>query len=557
MTTNFGDVFNNKNRVSPQQPIPGREVDMKLNRAGGYTFKIDTWAQVRRFLILGSAQTYYASEREMTLENAQVLLDAINEDSVALVNILKEVNTKGENGAIPAPKKAPSLFAMALVQQHGDLAGRKALYDLLRYKHVVRTMSDLLQFLLIIQQIHPENKIPMPSGLKKAIHHFVNSWNNRDQVYQFIKYTNRSKKLNGKSISINIADVLRMTHLKPRDEEQNYIFKWVVDGELPINESALEYLRAYEIMRSTDDVKVLLNLIDTWGFTWEMIPNTWFKDEMKVERKKIWSLLLQSSKHRMPLMALVRNLNRIASYGLLNDQNISDLIVERLNDQNDILRSRITPLQMVNAFVAINKYNVDSVLLNAASNAYEYSFGNIGEISGKTAIFLDVSGSMVGQRGVIGAPDLTAAEAGLVFLMPFIGDNATTYSFDTRVRKLSVTKRTSIGETLRIAKGFSGGGTSIPSTLNYLLSEDLEYDNIIILTDNESWHPGYYGSNGHTSQSLQNYMETINKNVKVAFIPITATDSSVRDDKMTNTLECVGLDTSTIHVVTEFFKQHL
>jgi 60 kDa SS-A/Ro ribonucleoprotein len=35
-------------------PIPGRESEMVRNEAGGYTFPVDDWVRLDRFLILGS-----------------------------------------------------------------------------------------------------------------------------------------------------------------------------------------------------------------------------------------------------------------------------------------------------------------------------------------------------------------------------------------------------------------------------------------------------------------------------------------------------------------------
>lgn len=58
---------------TPQsEPLLGREAEMVKNSAGGFTFAVDRWSQLDRFLILGCAGgTYYATERELTRENAR------------------------------------------------------------------------------------------------------------------------------------------------------------------------------------------------------------------------------------------------------------------------------------------------------------------------------------------------------------------------------------------------------------------------------------------------------------------------------------------------------
>ena len=56
---------------TPQsEPLPG----MVPNSAGGHAYPVDDFTRLRRFLVLGSeGGSYYASERKLTLENAQAV----------------------------------------------------------------------------------------------------------------------------------------------------------------------------------------------------------------------------------------------------------------------------------------------------------------------------------------------------------------------------------------------------------------------------------------------------------------------------------------------------
>ena len=60
-------------RNTPQsQPAESRQVQ---NDAGGYTFTVAPLERLRRFLVLGiDGGTYYATERELTKANAEVVL---------------------------------------------------------------------------------------------------------------------------------------------------------------------------------------------------------------------------------------------------------------------------------------------------------------------------------------------------------------------------------------------------------------------------------------------------------------------------------------------------
>ena len=61
-------------RRTPQsEPIPGTVA----NSAGGFAFPVDDWARLDRFLVLGcEGGSYYASERELTRENAEAAIRA-------------------------------------------------------------------------------------------------------------------------------------------------------------------------------------------------------------------------------------------------------------------------------------------------------------------------------------------------------------------------------------------------------------------------------------------------------------------------------------------------
>src|SRR5690606_19911073 len=65
-------------RATPQtQAADPRQVK---NNAGGFTFTLDPLAQARRFLILGSdAPTFYQNARELTAENAAVILSLVSD----------------------------------------------------------------------------------------------------------------------------------------------------------------------------------------------------------------------------------------------------------------------------------------------------------------------------------------------------------------------------------------------------------------------------------------------------------------------------------------------
>src|SRR6478736_6451035 len=63
MAINYSKIFNR--RATPQsQPIPGS--NQVRNSGGGYSWAVDDWTRLDRFLILGAeGGTYYITERDL------------------------------------------------------------------------------------------------------------------------------------------------------------------------------------------------------------------------------------------------------------------------------------------------------------------------------------------------------------------------------------------------------------------------------------------------------------------------------------------------------------
>src|SRR5215510_3272568 len=78
-------------KIVPQSaPIPGS--NQVRNSAGGYAYPVDDWVRLDRFLILGSeGGSYYASERRLTLQNAEAVLRCIDADGPRVVFRIVEI----------------------------------------------------------------------------------------------------------------------------------------------------------------------------------------------------------------------------------------------------------------------------------------------------------------------------------------------------------------------------------------------------------------------------------------------------------------------------------
>src|SRR5688500_16978707 len=66
-------------RTPQGEPVPGKPT--VPNSAGGYSFAVDDWVRLDRFLVLGSdGGSYYATERALTVENAAAVVRCVTAD---------------------------------------------------------------------------------------------------------------------------------------------------------------------------------------------------------------------------------------------------------------------------------------------------------------------------------------------------------------------------------------------------------------------------------------------------------------------------------------------
>src|SRR6266487_3104963 len=93
MAINYAKIFNR--RATPQsQPIPGS--NQLRNSGGGYSWQVDDWTRLDRFLILGAeGGTYYITERDLLKQNHDALLRCIKADGVRAVNRIVEISDAG------------------------------------------------------------------------------------------------------------------------------------------------------------------------------------------------------------------------------------------------------------------------------------------------------------------------------------------------------------------------------------------------------------------------------------------------------------------------------
>lgn len=508
-----------------QQPIFGR-TDMVKNNAGGYGFEITAQERLERFLLIGSeGGTYYVGEQKLTEENAKSILQYLKNDGIKVVNTVVDfaVNKR-------APKADAGLFVLALAVSFGDQTTKNAAYKAIPI--VANYSTNLFTFISNIQNFRGWSR-----GLRKAVSRFYTDKTVDQLAYQLVKYRNRA--------GFTHRDVLRLSHAKTNDVTKNQLFKFAV-GKATEAESGNALVETYG-KAQTAKGEELLALISEGKLTWEMIPTSELND----------SDVLKALLPNMPMIALVRNLNRFAKAGLTKGNSpTTKAIVAKLSDQEFISKSKMHPVNLINSLLTYSSgrgvkgdstWEVNQNIVDALTSAYDLALNNVESTGLRILVGADISGSM---RAPVGGMQMTANQIAQVLAVTILKTekNAEMINFDTQIQPTKFGRRTSIDEVIQYAP--RGGGTDCALPIAYAATNLETYDAIIILTDTETW-----AGPRHGLEVLNSYRKNVNRDVKVIEIALEAAGYSTMPSNDKNLLRVVGFDASVIQVINAFLKK--
>ncbi len=298
---------------------------------------------------------------------------------------------------------------------------------------------------------------PIPNSMKKGIANVIIGFDE----YQLAKYNRKSE--------IKLKDLLCLVHPKAKTEDQNAMFKRLLEDKLET------------------------------PVTWETQLSA------KGNTKVVWEELIENNK--LGYMAMLRNLRNIIKANVSNIDKIYDF----LSDQQRVLKNKQLPFRYYSAYKTLNKENLGtSKIFDALETAIKHSTKNISRLSGKTFISADVSGSM--NHPISSRSDTTCAEIAVLMMAiaNYICEETITTTFDTKLYISSLASQNGIianANSIRVA----GGGTDISQPVRYLLSNKIFVDRIIILSDNEI----NYGFGALCQKYVEEYRRKINPKVWV------------------------------------------
>lgn len=531
-------------KKTPQtESIPGR--NMKKNSAGGFSFDVDKWTQLDRFLILGSeGGTYYIGQSKLTKDNADDVVRCIKENGVRVVSRIVDISINGR-----APKNDPAIFALALAATFGDQKTKNSAYAAI--ERVCRTGTHIFQFCQSIQDLRNWSR-----GLRGGVSKYYTNKTPEKLAYHLIKYQQRNGWTH--------RDVLRLSHPKPANQSMDDLFSYAVGKKYDKEFVPAQLLAAEEIKSEAKRSKVIKLITDN-DLPREVVPTQWLK------HVEVWEALLES----MPVTAMMRNLGKMTSIGLLtsNLSNSTKKIVKTLTDPSVIKKGRVHPL---NTLVALKTYaqgkgmkgslswSPVAKINDALDKAFYLGFEAV-EPTGKNYLLgLDVSGSM--SCSISNMPlSCREASAAMAMVTARTEENHEFLAFTSggfsapgaggggwggcSVQQMDVSPRQRLDDVVRKMSNYDFGGTDCALPMLWAAAKKVPVDTFIIYTDSETW-----AGDIHPKQALDQYRQKMGQSAKCIVVGMTSNDFTIADPKDSGMLDVVGFDTSVPNVISSFSK---
>ncbi len=542
---------------TPQsRPIPGRALAMARNHAGGYAFRVDPWARLERFLILGAdGGSYYAAERELTLENLRAAADRLDADGPRAVAMIEAVSVSGR-----APKNDAAILALALAAGHADADTRAAALRAL--PRVARTGAHLFLFAAAVERFR---------GWGRALRRAVADWYLAQPLdrllLQALKYQGRAVAPleTGRPKAAarwRHRDLLRLAHPATDAPDRARLFAEMAraDGLLAGPPTGLPALAQLDAARRlpksgpeadgrSPSIAQAAKAIRAHKLPREVVPTA------LLDAPEVWDALLDD----MPMTAMTRSLAKMSAAGLVTKGSAAEAtVVSRLADVDRLRAARIHPIALLLAARVYGagrgvkgklSWTPSRAVVDALERAFYAAFRNARPTGKRLMLALDVSGSM--GWGMVGGAPFTPREASAAMALVALDreDAPLTVGFATRLRPLPLKRGMRLDKAVSAISKLPFGGTDCALPMRRALEDRLEVDGFVVYTDNETW----FGDE-HPMEALDRYRQWSGRAAKLVVVGLTATEFSIADPSDPGALDVVGFDAAAPQVIADFLR---
>lgn len=525
----YSNLFNFRKTVQTQ-PIPGSA--QAKNNVGGFTWTVDPWTRLDRFLILGSdVGTYYVSPKQLTATNADNVIQLLRTDGVRVVHRIEEISKAGR-----APRNDAAVYALALCASFGDDATRKA--ALAALPSVCRTGTHLFAFAELCNGLRGWGR-----GLRRAIGDWYNAKSASEVEHQLLKYQQREGWAS--------RDLLRLAHPKPATEEHKVLYAWATKGAVPEEaspESALR-IRASARLHESKEIEEAKELILQNRLPREAVPSE------LLQKAEVWEALLE----HMPMTAMIRNLGTMTRLGLLAPgSEATEKVLATLGDRDRLRKARVHPMTLLLAQATYakgvgvrsrNQWLPVPAIVDALNDAFYAAFEHVEPTGKRLLLGVDVSGSMSGN--FLSGTWLSAAEAATAMALVAMHSEkrVVPMAFSDKFRSLPISPKMRLDSAMELTTRQTFGATDCALPMLFAKKHNLQVDAFVVLTDNETW----FGK-VHPAQALADYRRTSGIDAKLIVVGMTSTGFSIANPNDKGMMDVVGFDSTVPAIMNQFLS---
>lgn len=507
-------------------------VDVKLpgqvrSHGGGFAFEITPEVLLERFLVLGTTTSQYVGPDKLAVEALGRLLPHITLSPVTAARTA--VEAVEQNRVL---SKVPALFVYATAHTMAtDGEHRRAIAMML--PRIVNTFSDLQTLLGFVANTHNKG---IATSLVKACRRYLYNMPIDRMVNQALKYRKRA--------GWAVLDMLRVIHPIPKDNDQNYLYGYIVENDEARAEACRRFpmVAAFEAAKVLDDHNLIVKLIKDNGLTWEHVPTE------HLNNKWVWKALLPN----LPMTALIRNLPKISSVGAIDDTPSLNTVLSKLTPEI-VAKAKVHPFRLYLAWYGYGQggnrnmsWTPNQRILAALETCLYASFANV-EVKGKVCIGSDISGSMWWDDSRINRTGPYAGDAAGMLAATFKAANPETDVFYFAGQLAKAAFDPMVLSSVRTDMNKHHMGSTNPGLLiEKAIRDKVRYDAFVVLTDNDV-NGGY-----HAKRLLDTYRATVNPKAKLIVVGMTANNFSIASPDDVLSMDIAGMDAGIMTAIEKF-----
>jgi 60 kDa SS-A/Ro ribonucleoprotein len=348
---------------------------------------------------------------------------------------------------------------------------------------VIKRADEITEMLAYYASVNSDNAKANPDGTKKklcklskALQRGLASAFNKFDEYQFAKYNRKGE--------VTLKDALFLTHPKPKDGEQEALFKAITNDTL------------------------------STPYTWEVELST--AEEKGKTKTQVWEELIMSKK--LGYMALLRNLRNMLEAKVSKEHIIE--VAKLLSNKEAVEKSKQLPFRFFSAYRELtpanrNRYNYDSssrieldaaktrIILDALEQAVKHATSNIKHLGfdESVAMVCDVSGSMMSSISPRSKVEMYHVGLLLAMCAQHKCSYVETGLFGDTYKAYPMPKDNILMNTvdLESKEGEVGYSTNGYKVIQNYIANNKKFDKIMIFTDCQMWD-SYYSSNDIQSE---------------------------------------------------------